>query len=286
MNKSKLYVSMLVLAVFVTASPVSAIEIGTSTEVRAQVKAELRTGSSSTSTKVRAEVKANIQASQIEKIKERANKEIDRRIEGLTKLKTRIDNMRRVATTTKTQIKATVDLQITNLTTLKAKIAADTDITVLRTDVKSITQTYRIYALIMPQVHILAAADRVMTTADTMTALGVKLQTRITETQTAGKDVTTLNTLLTAYNAKIADAKVQAQAAITLTASLTPDNSDEAKFQANKKALTDARAKLRLAEQDLKAARENARKIINELKKLNPNASASTTLKVKADKQD
>jgi hypothetical protein len=162
---------------------------------------------------------------------------------------------------------------------LEAKINADTDPAVLKTDIESITKSYRIYALVIPQGAVLASADRLLMLADSLTALNAKLQTRITAAQTAGKNVSALQTLSADMVAKIADARVQAQAAITLTSSLTPDNGDQAKFEANKKALQDARTKLHAGEKDLKDARKDAGDITKGIKSFHLKASgtASTT---------
>jgi hypothetical protein len=257
---------------------------GINTNVTGGVNVQVNTGSTtgSTSVKVRGEVRANNQAQMITRAKERANQEIDRRIASLNKLGMHIDAMKRVSDSNKTKIKATIQAEITKMTDLKAKVAADTDLATLKIDVQSITKAYRIYALIIPQGEIMAAADKIATTADVITALGVKLQTRISEAQTAGKDVTTLQANLTDLNAKVADSKVQADAAVTLTASLSPDNGDQAKFEANKKALMDARAKLKVARQDLQTARQDAEKIVKGLKALGikSKTTASSTTEV------
>lgn len=196
----------------------------------------------------------------------RATAEIDRRVTSLQNLSTRIDAMKRVSDTGKTALKATIAEQVTVLTTLKAKIIADTDPVVLKEDVASITKSYRIYALVLPQTTILAGADRVLTTVDLMTTLGTKLETRIAEAKTAGKDVTVLETAYAEFKTHIASATTDAQSAISLVSGLKPDNGDTTIAASNKKALTDARAKIRSAEEHIKAARKNAASILAGIK--------------------
>jgi uncharacterized protein (UPF0305 family) len=206
--------------------------------------------------------------------KERAVAEIDRRIDSMNKLTTRIDAMKRVSDSSKASIKATVKAEIDALTTLKAKIQADTDEATLKADIASITKGYRIYMLVMPQLSILSGADRLTTTAELMTTLGSKLETRINEAKASGKDVTALTTAYADMQTQISEAKANAAAAITLSASLKPDNGDKTVQDANRKALTDARAKLKAGHDDLKAARKDVETIIKGLKALNVDVKA------------
>lgn len=213
-------------------------------------------------------------------VKERALAEIDRRVTSLGTLKTRVAAMKRVSDASKASINAMIDTQISLLTTLKAKIVADTDEATLKADIESITKSYRIYMLILPQGAILATADRISTTADLMTDFGTKLETRITDAKNAGHDVSTLTTTYADYKAKIADAKVQAAAALDLTANLKPDNGDQAIKDANSKAIASARAKIKIAHDDLKAARKDAQSIVKALKEFN----ITVEDKIKADR--
>lgn len=234
----------------------------------ASVGGSAKSARSATGTSLKAEVKAQAEVTRLTRGKDRANQEIDRRIEGLNKLIDKVRSMKRLTDADKTSLAATVEAEIANLANLKTKIAADTELTVLKTDIKSITQSYRIYALVIPRGHILAAADRIIAIADSMTALGVKLDVRLAEAGAAGKDAVGLQTVLDDYRAKIAAAKVEATAAVTATASLSADQGDEAKFQANKKVLADARAKIKAGSENLKAARQDVRTFIQTLKSL------------------
>ena len=195
---------------------------------------------------------------QVARMVERANREIDQRVTRLTALSTRIQGVKKISDANKTELTATIQSTITNLTDLKTKIAADMDIETLRTDLQSIASAYRIYALIMPQIAILGAADRAIVISDAMTAVSQKLQTRIASVQTAGHDVAALQSLLSDMNTKIADAKVQVQNAQKEVAALVPDNGDQTKFQQNSQALKDAHAKIKAAMEDLRDARKNA----------------------------
>jgi hypothetical protein len=273
MNKNKIIVAVLGAGLLVgSAAPALALGIG------ADVHANLQASTSGAKAGLRGDVKANIQATRIENAKKHADEELVRRTSALTELNTRIQSMTKVSASVKTTLTSTISSQITALTNLQTKIDADTATDTLKADIKSITDSYRIFMLIMPQVRIAAAVDVIGTVGDSMTAMGAKLQTRITAAQSAGKDVTALTSLLSDMTAKIADANVQANAALTETASLTPDNGDIAKMDANNVALKDARAKLKASGADMKTARQDIQKILQGLKAFHLDASASTTV--------
>lgn len=206
----------------------------------------------------------------------KADAQINARIAALHLLKTRIGEMKRVSTSQKSSLIATLDTSITDMETLKAKIDADTDGATLKTDIQSITKSYRIYVLVMPQGRITAAGDRVLNIAAEMTDLSAKLQARI-DAVPAGTDTTAWKTALADYNSKVLDATAQANAAIAEVAVLKPDNGDQMVFQANNKALQDARSKIKLAMKDLKTARQDAGTIVKALGKVKVQTSTSTS---------
>ena len=269
--KNSLNSAVAVLTVLASLSPLAASALGVDAGVGLHARTDLG------STTVRAGASAKMEA-RITKGRDRAHQEIQRRITALQELTTSIGAMIRVSDEIKTSISATLSSQIAAMTALDTKIAADTDIDTLKVDIKSITGGYRIFALVMPQGRITAAADRIKTIDASLTTLSGKLTTRITAAQTSGKDVSALTTLSTDMNAKIADAGVQADAAVTLVATLTLDNGDKAKMTANQQALKDARAKIKAAQTDVQAARKDAGAILDGLKALNAAVSASTTV--------
>lgn len=271
MNRtSRIGASLAVLALLAGALPVHAEDaVGVRTAVKAELKA---------STTKKAEVKAEVQAKVSVKMKERATQEIDRRTKALVELKARVSEMKRLNAEQKAAINASLDAQIAELATLKAKIAAETDNETLKTLLKSITSSYRIFALVMPQVQIVAAADRIINAADIVLSLAAKLQVRLDAAKTAGKDVAAELSTLANVTAKANLAKTDAAAAVDLTASLTPDGGDKAKMEANKKALMDGRAKIKSAHDNLQAARKDAVSITSGLKKLLGGVKASSTI--------
>src|SRR5262249_37916800 len=153
---------------------------------------------------------------------------------ALNALTARINEMEKLTADAKTSLISPIQAQATTLNDLRTKIAADASNTVeLRADAQSITSSYRVFALVLPRAAIEAAANRAITIADTMTALGGKLQARMASSTSAGATASTTVTAYADFTAKIADARTQAQAAMDEVSSLNPDMGDQTKFQAN-----------------------------------------------------
>ncbi len=216
-------------------------------------------------------------AARIQTLISRANQEINRRLQGLQALATRIQDMQKLSGTEKDNLASSIQAQETELTALQTKVAADTDLPTLRTDLQSITKSYRIYLLVIPQGAITAATDRVLTIVDNLSIIATKLQTRITAAQSAGSDVAALQTSLTDLSTKVSDAQTQAQTAVAEISGLTPDQGDPTKLQANTQMLKDARSKLKTAMSDLQAARQDAVSIVKELKAMGGIGTTATT---------
>lgn len=215
------------------------------------------------------------------KAKGRGDAEVDRRITALTDLNTRIQAMQKVTDTFKQNIASAIQAQLTEFASLKAKIDADADSATLKADLKSITDSYRVFALVMPQARIAAAADRSVTLVSMMSTLGAKLQARIQAVQQGGADVTALTAALTDMAAKLQDAQTQASAAVTASAPLNPDNGDKTVMASNTAALKVARTAIQAAHADLVQARKDVDTILKGLKAAEVSANASSTTQVK-----
>jgi hypothetical protein len=196
----------------------------------------------------------------------RGDTEIAKRIASLNEAITRVQTLKKLSDTQKLSIVNTYDTVLGNLNSLKTKIDADTDFATVRADVTSIFTSLRVYMLVLPQSHIIAASDRIQDVTTNMNALATKLQTRITEAQTQGKDVTTIQASFTDFNAKVVDAQTQAQNAVSRVSGLTPDQGDKTKIASNNQALQAARGEVKVGSQDLKTAYTDAKSIIVALK--------------------
>lgn len=250
------------LGTLLVASPAFALSAGLGASANAKVG----------STTVSASVQARVTTA-----KGRADQEITRRISALNQLNTAVQAMVKVSATEKTTISGEVQTEVSNLTSLQEKIDADTDVATLRTDIKSITDDYRIFMLVIPQGRIEVASDKVQTVASTYSDFSTKLQARISAAP-SGEDTTQVNAWLSDMNAKVADANTQAQAAVTLVASLQPDQGNATVAASNKTALQSARTDIKTALSDLKTARQDAGSIVKAISAWKVSASASSTV--------
>ena len=269
---SKYSSAALLVAMSLSALPVSA-QLGARLNVDAGADATV-----GSTTGVKAAVSAKMDAKMEKRVttaKTHADQEITRRVDGLNSLKGRIQLMSHLSDAGRSGVSAMFQAQIDALTNLKGKIDGESDIDLLKTDIKTITQSYRIYALVIPQGAILVASDRMATVSDALNELGTKLAARLATASQGGANVTEAATVLNDMGTKISDAKVKIQAAVTATTNLKPDDGNEATFQANKDALKDARKTLQDARASLDAARKDARTIIKDLKSFKIDASAS-----------
>ena len=226
---------------------------------------QVSTGVHASSTAVKAGVAAKIDA-RLQGVKEKADAEIDRRITALNEMTAKVQAMAKVSGDTKGSVAALVSSEIANLTALKSKIEAETDLTALKTDVKSITGSYRIFALVIPQGRVEVAADKIVDVASSLMALSGKLQARIETAKSAGRDVADVSAKLADLNTKVADANTQASAAASAVATLAPDNGNATKAEANAETLKESRAKIKIALKDIDDARSDAKSIVKTLK--------------------
>ena len=218
------------------------------------------------------------QAARLENIVNRANQEISRRVSALQALANRVTAMAKLSSDQKQGLSSTIQSQIQAMQSLQSQIQTDAgNLTALKADVQSIAKTYRIYMLVIPQGAIEAAADRAMDVASTLQTLAAKLQTRIAGLPASSANLTDVQNALMDMNAKISDANVQAQAAVSEVSGLKPDNGDQAQMQTNTAALKDARSKIQAVQKDLVAARQDAGTIVKDLKGVSSGTGSGVT---------
>lgn len=263
MKKNQIITSF-VLVSALAVSPALAVDLPVSTS--ASLNASVRANANSKSTSGSAEVKVDGQAQAFTKAKTRAQQEIDRRIASLNKLSTKIDSMKKVSDDKKQELQSQIDTQLSVLSDLSVKIKSEDNADDLKTDINSINKNHQIYMLVVPKGGIATVADQINATADMMILIGNKFQTRIDEAKANNKDVASLQTALDNYRAKVKDAKVQASAATSVVINLNPDNGNKTVIDQNHQTLVDAKAKIKLAQSDLKDARTLAHQILSQLK--------------------
>lgn len=212
----------------------------------------------------------------MENLRSRADQEITRRVKSLTALIARVNALKRLSTDQKAGLTTQIQAQIDSLNALKVKIDADTDMTTLKTDVKSIVDSYRIYALFMPQIGILTASDEILNTVDKFNVYVARFQTKINDLKAAGQDVTALQASLTDMQNQLKDATTQANNASSSALPLTP-----AGYPGNRSVLTSAKNNLLTARKDLQTARADGLSIYQGLKGSNTSTNSAQPLLLK-----
>jgi len=185
--------------------------------------------------------------------------EIDRRLATIARLRTAIGDAKALTSDHRAALRAILDSSEAGLSALKPKIDADTDLAALKADVHSIFDDYRIYVLVVRQVHLVGGDDRVAAAAARLTGVADKLQAAITTAQGQGKDVTGASAHLAAMRAAIAAAlgQVDGDAAAVLPLLPADWNAGTAKpiLDAAHASLDAARADLATALAEAKAAK-------------------------------
>lgn len=206
------------------------------------------------------------QAERIATVRQQADTDVQKRLDSLNDLITKVKAMKHLTDGQKNDLTAKAQSEITTLNNLKTKIDADTDLATLRADRQAVFNQVRVYALFIPSMHIVGAADNILDVVTLMQQLQQKLQDRVNQAKSSGKDVTALQNALNDMQAKVTDAQTQAQNAINTVTLLVPDGGDKTKFDSNKTALENARNLIKTAESDLKTARGDAQTVRNGLK--------------------
>ena len=215
----------------------------------------------------------------------RADQEITRRINALNALSARVNAMAKVSESDKASLQGTIQTEITAMNNLQAQIEADgaaNSTSSLKADIQSITKSYRIFALVIPQGAIEAAADRILDIAQMMTTLSGQLQTRITTTQASGANLSAAVSALADLNTQVGNANAQANAGTSEVASLQPDNGNQTVMASNTAALKDARSKIQAAQADLATARKDAGVIVKALLAIKGSTSSTTSVSATA----
>ncbi len=181
--------------------------------------------------------------------------EIARRITTLDTLSSRISGSKVMTSAHAATLSGFVSSDKSGLTALKATIDSETDLTALKADVRKIATDYRVYVLLVPQVHLTNGADAVAASQVVFTKLNTNLAARIAKAKAAGKDTAAAQADLDAMNAAASQAQSLASPLAGNLLALTP-----AQWNAGTAApvIKDARAKLAQARNLLQSARKDA----------------------------
>jgi len=191
------------------------------------------------------------------------NCEINRRYVTLDRLQGAVIVAPFLTSADRTALENEIGSTRTGLQGLKATIDADTTLDALKTDLPKIATDYRVYLLVVPQVHLTRGADAETAASDRLTSLAGRLQDLITFAQSQGRDVTAAKAALAAMDTDIGDAQGQLAGLSGKILALTPPDWNDGTAAP---ILNGARASEKSAHDELVAARNEAKAVIAALK--------------------
>ncbi|MDE2041044.1 MAG: hypothetical protein KGI59_01495, partial [Patescibacteria group bacterium] len=168
----------------------------------AQTSAAATSGAAAPTTSTTAKSGRLTPAQRLQALGARGDQEVTTRIDSLNKLISRIQGLKNVSDTQKNSIVSTIQGLITDMNTLKTNIDSDNASSTMKSDVQSITKDYRIYALAIPQLNILAASDRIVTIVGMMEQISTKLTLRL-QSATGVPNISALQSSLNDLNSKV-----------------------------------------------------------------------------------
>lgn len=218
----------------------------------------------STATPIRAAAETNTaESKRLTAIKTKGDAELGRRVDTLAKLLITINSATRLSSSSKQALSEQVSNENVALVALRVKLAAETTVADAANDVKTLVTEYRVYALIVPKVQLIRAADDEQVAEAKLLALQAKLTTRINNARTAGKDVAALQAKLDDMTANLAQAQSISSEVETSVLPLQPTD-----YNNDHTILSGQRDKLKTAKTAAQAAFTDAKAIVAGLKKL------------------
>ncbi len=197
----------------------------------------------------------------LESLRSRCVAAIDVRLRALSAAKAALASAGHVTVDHRAALAALLDETTARLQALRTDIAADAEAGSLKGHCRPIFEDNRVFALVLPRMRLVVAADVSGAVAAKLEAVAGKLGAAIAEAEAAGRDMTQARADLEAMEAKIASAQASAASVPGTVLGLTP-----ADWNADHRVLAPARQSLQSAGKDLRGARELAGKIRDQLK--------------------
>lgn len=191
----------------------------------------------------------------LQTIQTKGASEIDRRLASLNGLTGEVSSSTKLSAADKTTLNNEITSDISELTTLKTTLAGETTVAAAKTDAQSIFSGYRVYALVLPQTHIVKTADNQQQIETQLSALASSISTKLT-----GSTDATLSSDLATMNTDIKNAQGLSSSVETDVIALTPSD-----YNSNKTVLSQYLADLKNAHADNLAAATEAKTILSSL---------------------
>ncbi len=216
---------------------------------------------STTTGTAKSAARSEAQTADLATLKTKGSAEINRRLTSLNSASSKISTTTKLSASDKSYLQNEINNEISGLTALQTSLNGETTLSAARTDVQSIFSDYRVYALVLPKTRLVTAADGEQSTDTKLTTLATQLQTKITTAQTAGKDVSTLQSDLNDMKAKTNSAQTIARGIESSVLSLQPTD-----YNSNHAVLSGDLSQIKTAHSDNKTAYTDAKSIATGLK--------------------
>jgi len=211
-------------------------------------------------------------AARIDHLRRECETALDRRVATLGALRTTVSGNGYLTASDKAALLDQIASENDGLGALRARIAGDTDLAALKADCKDIVGSFRVYLLMVPKIHLMVAAAATVQVAQKVTDLAGKLEAPIDRARAAGKDVTQAQQDLDAMKAAAAAGLAAASPVPGLVLALQPRD-----YPGNRPALEQARQDVKAAHDRFAETRNDARKVIEDLKDLRTPETPTST---------
>lgn len=148
--------------------------------------------------------------------------EIDRRLETLANLQSVVDASPTLTDAHEAALDAILASTGAGLRALRAEIDGDTTVEAVREDLRRISEDFRVYVLVAPQVALVRAADTIAVTAGGFDATAERLEAAIDAAEAAGKKVGDARAHLATMIAKADKAEEAVDGVAVAVLALTP----------------------------------------------------------------
>lgn len=132
----------------------------------------------------------------LQKIQQRANSLITKRITALEQLISKIKNDNNLNSSQQASLIAEIQTSISSLTTLKSQIDADTTPQIALAETKTIITDYRIFAMVEPKIRYLIILNNLSSLTGNLQIAITQIQSLITSFQSQGLNTTTAQAVL------------------------------------------------------------------------------------------
>lgn len=197
-------------------------------------------------------------ATHLSNLKTKGAAEIARRQTNLQAAYAKLQQSTKLTASDQSALESQITAEENGLTNLGKQLAGETTLAAAQADVQSIINDYRVYVLMLPKTRLVTAADRIEVADANLTVTYGKLQTKLTEGQAAGQNVTVLETDLSDMNKQLTAAQTATSGIVSPLLALIPGdyNTDHSILTGYRTTLGNAAAEIKLARTDAQTIRD------------------------------